>query len=186
MYQFVSSPVQQMSYEIAIFKELYAQVREYGIGETDPELKKRFVRTVAINHIIIPALLNLATVLAGLPLGAIPDKDELIDGIILSTVLGQFGCLFIAEAVAEEAGKALLNGKKDVFSQRGLPVSGIAEAFSAVGITLHDVLTLNTEDIQSDIIELIKASGAPGRDAVRAYKNWVEGANERAIKSWND
>ena len=184
LYQFLSSGVMQLSYEVQVIKEAYSQAQAYGgWANVDPETKKHLYRVLVINHILVPTLLNLAAILAGLPLGAIPDKDELIFGLLVSMVIGQYGCIFMAGAVGENTLNALLTGKYN-YGAEGLPVTGIADLFTKLGVTAHDLLTLDTEDLQKDFIKLLQSTGAPARQAIKAYRNWGEGKNEKAIKSW--
>lgn len=186
LYQFMSSPLQQLSYEVQVIKEAYSQAKAYGgWANIPPKTKSQLYRTLVINHILMPNLMNLAAILVGLPLGAIPDREEVINTILISTLIGQFGCIFMAGAVGESAFRALITGKYD-YRDHGLPVTGIVDLFEKLGVTAHDLLTLNIEDLKDDILGIIQSTSAPGRQAVKAYRNYVEGANKRNIESWTE
>ncbi len=186
LYQFLSSPVQQLAYEVQVIKEAWSQAKAYGgWHNVEPETKKHLYRALVVNHILMPNLLNLGAMIASLPLGAIPDRDELLMGILVSTLLGQYGCIFMAGAIGEGVVEALATGKYDYRSE-GLPVTGIVDLFKNLGVTAHDLLTLDAEDLKKDIVRLLQSTGAPARHAVKAYRNYAEGANKSAIKSWTE
>ncbi len=183
IYQFLSSPVQQLAYEVQAVREALAA---RGTSHAK-EANKHLFRVLVVNHILMTQFLYLAAVVAGLPLGKIPEKDSLFWDMFLETLLGQYGCIFLAGAVAEGTITGLLKGKFD-YRNDGLPVNGIVDLFKQLGVNVHDLLAWNNEEFAADALRTLKIIGAPARHAVTAYENWGtkkgEKKRRRNLQSW--
>ena len=179
LYQFVSSPVQQLAYEVQAVREaLAARGTEHAA-----EANKHLGRVLVVNHILMPNFLRLAAIVGGLPLGQIPNKDDLFWDFLMQTLIGQYGCIFLAGAVGEGTLNALRTGKFDYKSQ-GLPVTGILDLFQKLGIFAHDILLWNNEEFLDDVLKLMKSTGAPTRHISNAIDNWGRGKIERNLRTW--
>lgn len=183
LFQFLSSPVQQLSYEIQAVREaLAARGTDHA-----KEANKHLYRVLVVNHILMPNFLYMASIVGGLPLGKIPDKESVYWDFFLNTLLGQYGCIFLAGAVAEGTMSGLIKGKFD-YRNDGLPVNGIIDLFKQLGVDAHDLLTWNNDEFADDLLRSLKLLGAPARHAATAIENWAtkkgEKKRRRNMRSW--
>lgn len=184
LYQFVSSPVQQLAFEVQAVREaLAARGTDHA-----KEAYSHLYRVLVVNHLLMPNFLYLASVVGALPLGKVPDKESAFWDMFLNTLLGQYGCIFLAGAVAEGTLTGLLKGKFD-YRDEGLPVNGILDLFKQLGVDVHDLLTWNNDEFAKDAIRSLKLLGAPARHAATAIENWGTSKGEKRrrknLKSWS-
>ena len=179
LYQFVSSPVQQMAFEVQAVREALAARGT----DHQAEAYRHLGRVLVINHILTPGLLRVAAIVGGLPLGQIPNRDDLYWDFIIQMLMGQYGCIFLAGQIGEGTLRALTTGKFDYRSQ-GLPVEGIADLFQKLGVTGFDLVTWRHEELLDDLLGVMKSTGAPTRHISNAIDNWGRGKIERNLRTW--
>ena len=179
LYQFVSSPVQQMAFEVQAIREALAARGT----DHQAEAYRHLGRVLVINHILTPGLLRVAAIVGGLPLGQIPNRDDLYWDFIIQMLMGQYGCIFLAGQIGEGTLRALTTGKFDYRSQ-GLPVEGIADLFQKLGVTGFDLVTWRYEELLDDLLGVMKSTGAPTRHISNAIDNWGRGKIERNLRTW--
>lgn len=179
LYQFVSSPVQQMAFEVQAIREALAARGT----DHQAEAYRHLGRVLVINHILTPGLLRVAAIVGGLPLGQIPNRDDLFWDFIIQMLMGQYGCIFLAGQIGEGTLRALTTGKFDYRSQ-GLPVEGIADLFQKLGVTGFDLVTWRYEELLDDLLGVMKSTGAPTRHISNSIDNWGRGKIERNLRTW--
>lgn len=166
LYQFVSSPAQQLAYEVQAIREAVALKGAEGS-------KAKLLRVLFINHAVVPAMMLLATAAWRSLLGYPEDEkeDAYWETVAANMLAGPSSGLFLAGAAGEGGLQALLTGKRDWRSQ-GLPVENIYQIFETVGITAHDLLIeWDAEKVKADLLRLIKSTSAPGRAITQAVQN---------------
>jgi hypothetical protein len=166
LFQFVTSPAQQLAFEIQAVREAWAQKGANGSWG-------RAARIVAINHVLVPALMALAGSAWRWVLGYPDDENEdrFWKEAAVAMAVGPLGGMFMAGAMGEAGIGALISGKRD-WRGHGLPVENIFQVVEAGGITLHDLfIEFDSEKIKEDLLRLLSSVSAPVRHIQQAVKN---------------
>jgi DNA repair protein RadC len=165
LFQFVTSPAQQLAFEVQAAREALALRGADGSA-------RRLLRVAVINHALVPALMALAGAAWRKLLGYPDDENEerFFEEVLVNFVVGPFSGMFIAGSMGEVGARALLTGKRD-WRGHGLPVENIYDVFEAGVLTVRDVATMNTEDIREDLLRFLSMVSAPARHIGQAVKN---------------
>ena len=159
--QFATSPLQQLQYETQAWREWRDMVR-YGMGEKRiAEARGRFLRAVVINHVLIPAALELVISAYRLALGEEPpwEKEGAHWDFLVEILLGQFGRVFMLGAFA----KTTLNAVFKRQAPRGgelLPSEGILGMAAKAGFMVHDFATCDVDRLQKDLEGIARGAAA--------------------------
>ena len=168
--QFATSPLQQLQYETQAYREWRDMVR-YQMGDRKiAEARAKFRRALVINHVIIPAALNLVVAMYKAALGEEPpwEKDGYHWTLLIDMMLGQFSRVFFLGAFATATLNALLKRESPRWGQM-LPIEG-AQGMAASGAFLvHDLVTMDVDKVHKDIERAIKST-APTRIPYSIYR----------------
>ena len=170
LYQFVSSPAQQLSFEIAAIKHVTAAPTENN--------KAYLARILFINHVITPALMALASSIIRAITGTKdqPEDESQIRANVFEALAyiatGPLSGLFLAGTAGEGLIKGLTTGKRP-FGQSGLPVTKIIDTASTAGVTIYHLITMDSEKLGKDFRRVLKDVSAPTRLGVTFYENRI-------------
>ena len=125
------------------------------------EARRRFLRAVVINHVLIPAALELVISAYRLAMGEEPpwEKEGAHWDFLVEILLGQFGRVFMIGAFA----KTTLNA---VFKRQGprggelLPSEGILGMAAKAGFMVHDCATCDVDRLQKDLEGIARGAAA--------------------------
>lgn len=168
--QFATSPLQQLQYETQAYREWRDMVR-YQMGDKKiAEARAKFRRAVVINHVIIPAALNLVIAMYKAALGEEPpwEKDGYHWTLLIDVILGQFSRVFFLGAFAQSTLAALLKRESPRWGQV-LPIEGAIGMAASGAFLVHDLATMDTDKLQKDIERAIKST-APTRLPYNVYR----------------
>ena len=168
--QFATSPLQQLQYETQAFREWRDMVR-YGQGEEKiAAARAKFRRALVINHVIIPAALNLVIAMYKAALGEEPpwEKDGYHWTLLIDMLLGQFSRVFFLGAFAQTTLAALLKRETPRMGQM-LPIEGAMGMAASGAFLIHDLATMNVDKVQKDLERAIKST-APTRLPYNIYR----------------
>jgi hypothetical protein len=186
LYQFASSPMLQLSHEIQAAREWRAQVDPTGTMNAAQVIGKslsnaangiddgrgKLVRTVIINHVILPALMTGVSTAFNSMLGDEPEKDDVLKELALQMAVGPFSRIVWAGSILEGFGKYALGMPQ--YRNNMVPAEGFVKAVSSIGMTAVDIVTLDWDKAQADLLKMIQSTGAPQRQAIKAWKNYSE------------
>ena len=161
--QFATSPLQQLQYETQALREWRDMVR-YNMGkERIAEARAKFRRAVVINHVIMPAALNLVIAMYKAAIGEEPpwEKDGYHWSLLIDVLLGQFSRVFFLGAFAQTTLTALFKRETPRTGQV-LPIEGALGMGTSAAFLLHDLATMDMDKVQKDIERAMKAT-APTR-----------------------
>ena len=168
--QFATSPLQQLQYETQAYREWRDMVR-YNMGEERiAEARAKWRRALVINHVIIPAALNLVIAMYKAALGEEPPwkKDGYHWSLLIDVLLGQFSRVFFLGAFAQTTLAALLKRESPRFGQV-LPIEGAMGMAASGAFLVHDLATMSVDKVQKDIERMIKST-APTRLPYNIYR----------------
>ena len=180
--QFATSPLQQLQYETQAWREWRDMVR-YNMGEKRiAEARAKFRRAVVINHVILPAALNLVVAMYKAALGEEPpwEKDGFHWTLLVDLLLGQFSRLFFIGAFSTATLNALLKRESPRYGQV-LPIESTIGTAATGAFLLHDLATMNVDKLQKDIERAMKAT-APTRIPYSVYRR-ITGDSEADRKA---
>ena len=168
--QFATSPLQQLQFETQALREWRDMVR-YDMGEKKiAAARQRFVRAFFINHVLLPAGMNLVTAMFKYVIGDEPpwEKDGYHLSLLRDVILGQFASVFFIGTLGKTSFDAFFSREYARASQL-LPIEGAFGMVSSGLITAHDLLTLNFENVQKDLERLLNST-APTRIPYKIYR----------------
>ena len=168
--QFATSPLQQLQYETQAWRE-WRDMKRYNMGkERIAEARAKFRRAVVINHVIIPAALNLVIAMYKAALGEEPpwEKDGYHWSLLIDVLLGQFSRLFFIGAFSTATLNALLKRETPRYGQV-LPIESTIGTAATGLFLLHDLATMNVDKLQKDIERAMKST-APTRLPYNIYR----------------
>lgn len=168
--QFATSPLQQLQFETQAWREWRDMVR-YEMGEDRiADARRRFMRAMVINHVLLPAAMELVVSAYKLAMGEEPpwEKEGAHWSYLVEVLMGQFSRVFFAGAFVQTTLNALFKRETPRAGQI-LPVEGVFGIAASAGITLHDVATLNVENLQKDLERAVKGL-APTRVPYNVYR----------------
>ena len=178
--QFATSPLQQLQYETQALREWRDMVR-YHMGDAKIAVaRQRFVRAAIINHILLPAALTLVTNMFKAAMGDEPpwEKDGWHWTLLIDLLLGQYARVFFLGLFVQSTLEALFMRKTQ--PRQLLPVEGAIGMGMSAAITLHDLATLNVENLGKDLERAMKAT-APTRIPYNLYRR-LTGDSDRDRK----
>lgn len=161
--QFATSPLQQLQYETQAWREWRDMVR-YNMGkERIAEARAKLRRAVVINHVIIPAAVNLVVAMYKAAMGEEPpwEKDGYHWSLLIDLLLGQFSRVFFIGAFAQTTLNALLKRETPRMGQI-LPIEGALGMVASGAFLLHDLATMDIDKVQKDLERAMKST-APTR-----------------------
>ena len=183
--QFATSPLQQLQYETQAWREWRDMVR-YQMGDKKiAEARAKFRRAVVINHVIIPAALNLVIAMYKAALGEEPpwEKDGYHWTLLIDLLLGQFSRVFFLGAFAQSTLAALLKRESPRWGQV-LPIEGAIGMAASGAFLVHDLATMDADKLQKDIERAIKST-APTRLPYNVYRR-ITGDSDADRKAKKD
>lgn len=167
--QFGSAQLLQLSHELQALREWHAR--------PTPKTRQALLRAVVINHVIMPFFMGLVTKVWNAILGdEPPDEDEMPDEIkaaLWEMTLGPIGRVAVIGAWAQAGYDAMVRRKVAHWS-RLLPAENVFRLTGTLGVAAHDIATMRTEDLHEDMLRAIRDTSAPGRHAVKAYRNYIQ------------
>ncbi len=169
LYQYVSSPAQQIAFTVQAAREALALKGAEGS-------KGKLLRVLFINYWAVPGMMVLASAAWRSLLGYPPDEKEETywSKVIAPMMAGPGAGLVFAGTAADNGMKAFMTGERNWRSQ-GLPVENIYELFENLGITAHDLLIeCDAEKLRADLFRLVKSTSAPGRHITQAVNNYSD------------
>ena len=119
--------------------------------------------------VCLPAALNLVTAMFKAAMGDEPpwEKDGWHWTLLVEVLLGQFSRVFFVGAFAQTALEALF--KRETRPRTLLPVEGVIGMGASALITMHDLATLNVDNLRKDLERAIKST-APTRIPYNLYR----------------
>ena len=178
--QFTTSPLQQLQYETQAWREYRDMVRYKMDEKRIAEAFQRWMRVVVINHVLIPAAINLVSAMYNAALGGEPpwEKDGWHLTLLIEVLLGQFSRVFFLGAFAESTLNALF--KRETRMRSVLPVEGAIGMGMSAAITIRDLATLDYDHLQKDLERALKST-APTRIPYNLYRR-LTGDSDRDRK----
>lgn len=182
--QFATSPLQQLQYETQAWREWRDMVR-YGMGEERiAEARGRLLRSVVINHVLVPAALELVVSAYRLVMGEEPPwrREGAHWDFLVEVLMGQFGRVFLLGAFAQTTLNAVLKRE----SPRGgqlLPLEGFLDLGARIGFVARDFATCDVDNLRRDLARAIRGSAAT-RTAYGVYRR-VSGMRTWTADRWS-
>ena len=164
--QFASANLSQFSHEFHAAQDFRAGVEGSGA---------RLVRTVMLNHVIIPGLLRMVTSLFHFLIGRPPKEDEPLFLMLLDHAIGgAMSRLLIVGAIAETVYDAAVEGKISFGAGRMVPAEALNRTI-AYGIrSARDLLwEQDMEAFLSDLWKMLEGMSAPLRYGGELYRNRI-------------
>ena len=168
--QFATSPLQQLQYETQALRE-WMDLRRYGADpERIAEARAKLVRAAFINHVLLPAAMELVISVFKAIIGDEPkwEKDDYACDLLRDVLLGQASRIFYVGVLASSMIDALFKRKLPRGGQL-IPSEGAITVLSNVAITAHDIVMLDGDKIQKDLERIMK-SLAPTRIPYNIYR----------------
>ncbi len=168
--QFATSPLQQLQYETQAWREWRDMVR-YQMGEKKiAAARQRFWRAAVINHVLMPAAMNFVIAAYKAAMGEEPpwEKDGYHWSLLIDVLMGQFSRVFFLGAFAQTTLNAIFKRETPRAGQI-LPIEGALGMVTTIGFTVHDMATLNYDNIQKDLERMLKST-APTRIPFNVYR----------------
>ena len=128
------------------------------------------MRALFINHVLVPAIMTSISNLYTLATGDEPDweKDGFWQHLLIAAIMGQFGRIFFAGALAEQTLRVLFLRKPPYMGQL-VPAEGVIRFAGNLAYPVRDIVTWDTEHMQGDIMRMLK-SVALTRLPVKIYE----------------
>lgn len=182
LYQFMSSPLLQLNYELSALRKV---VKTKGANG-----KAELARAVLINHVLVPAIMNLLSIaFQALGLSWRPEDDddwmeEARDEFFKSMVMGAFAPFWVVCGITEGVWTAATEGNwrdaqalpaaagiKHIYDAGRLVIRGGKYLSAELGV--GDFSDITTDDILNDINKVLRNSFAPYKQADNASRNWT-------------
>lgn len=135
----------------------------YEMGEKKiAAARQRFWRAALINHILLPAALELVVSAYKLAMGEKPpwEKEGAHWDFLTEILLGQFSSVFFLGALTQTTLTALF--KREQSSRGILPVEGAIGTVSSAAFLMHDLVAMDADNVRKDLERAIKST-APTR-----------------------
>lgn len=166
---FGSAPMLQLNLEIGAFQDW-----RHGV----PGGRQRYIRNLIINRVVMPALMDGVTMIINSILGKEPpDKDEELwrrirNHMARNFIVGPFSRLMVLGCVAEAAYDAIFEGK--AFMGGGMIPAESSIRTMTYGLSVvHDLVTLDSDDLHDDFMKFMRGLGAPFRYPIDFYENRI-------------
>ncbi len=160
--QFATSPLQQLQYETQAWRE-WRDMARHGMGEGKvAAARRRFWRAALINHVILPAAMELVVSAYRLAMGEEPpwEREGAHWDFLVEVLLGQFSSVFFLGALTQTTLTALFRRER---SLRGvLPVEGAIGTASSAAFLMHDLVAMDAAAVRRDLERAIRST-APTR-----------------------
>jgi hypothetical protein len=158
MVQFATSPLQQMQYELKELAEWRDLAANGGTEQSIREARNKFMRALFINHVIVPGIMAGISGLYKAATGDEPDwkKEGYWQTLLIAAIMGQFGRIFFAGALAEQTLRVLFLRKPPYMGQL-VPAEGVIRFGGNLAYPVRDIVTWDTEHMQADIMRLLKS-----------------------------
>lgn len=171
--QFATSPLQQMQYELVSFNEWRDLVNNKGPAANIAEARNRFMRSLFINHVIVPLIM---TGIAGLYKGATggePDwkKDGFWQTLLISSIMGQFSRILFAGALTEQTLRVLFLRAPPNMGQL-IPAEGIIRFSATMAYPVRDIALWDMDHFHADIKRALKSTAVTRLPTV-LYENYA-------------
>ena len=159
-----------MQYEIKEFAEWRDLAANGGTEQNIREARNRFMRAAFINHVLVPGIMAGISGLYKAATGDEPDwqKEGYWHNLLIAAIMGQFGRIFFAGALAEQTLRVLFLRKPPYMGQL-VPAEGVIRFAGNLAYPVRDIVTWDTEHIQADLMRLLK-SVALTRLPVKIYE----------------
>ena len=168
--QFATSPLQQLQYESQALRE-WMDLRRYGAdAERIAEARAKLIRAVFINHVLMPAAMELVIAVFRAIMGDEPrwEKDGYAWDLLRDVLLGQASRIFYVGVLASSVMDALFKRQLPRGSQL-IPSEGAITIMANVAVTAHDVMAMDGEKVRKDLERMVK-SLAPTRIPYNLYR----------------
>lgn len=174
MVQFATSPLQQMQYEVKEFAEWRDLAANGGPEASIKEARNRFMRAAFINHVLVPGIMAGISALYKAATGDEPDwkKEGYWQTLLIAAIMGQFGRIFFAGALAEQTLRVLFLRKPPYMGQL-VPAEGVIRFAGNLAFPVRDIVTWDTEHMRADVMRMLK-SVALTRLPVNVYERLRE------------
>lgn len=168
--QFATSPLQQLQYETQAWREWRDMVRYQMDEKKIAAARQRFWRAAVINHVLMPAAMNFVIAAYKAAMGEEPpwEKDGYHWSLLIDVLMGQFSRVFFLGAFAQTTLNAVFKRETPRAGQI-LPIEGALGMATTIGFTVHDMATLNYDNIQKDLERMLKST-APTRIPFNLYR----------------
>ena len=172
--KFATSPLQQMQYELVSFNEWRDLVANKGPQANIAEARNRFMRSLFINHVIVPGTMALIASAYKLATGDEPDweKEGFWQKLLISAIMGQFSRIILVGAVTESVLGALFLREKPHMGQL-IPAEGIIRFSATMAYPVRDIATWDMDHFHADIMRALKST-ALTRLPTKLYENYVD------------
>ena len=168
--QFATSPLQQLQYETQAWREWQDLKRYKQDARKIAAARQRFWRAAMINHVLLPAALNLVVACYKAALGEEPpwEKDGWHWTLLIDLILGQFSRVFFLGAMSTTTLNALFKREAPRMGSM-LPVEGAARMAGNAAFLLRDLAVMDLDHMQKDFERILK-SAAPTRVPYNIYR----------------
>ena len=168
--QFATSPLQQLQYETQAWREWQDLKRYKQDARKIAAARQRFWRAAMINHVLLPAALNLVVACYKAALGEEPpwEKDGWHWTLLIDLILGQFSRVFFLGAMSTTTLNALFKREAPRMGSM-LPVEGAARMTGNAAFLLRDLAVMDLDHMQKDFERILK-SAAPTRVPYNIYR----------------
>lgn len=171
--QFATSPLQQMQYELSLIRKWSALRAEGGRPENIREAGNRAVRAIFINHILVPAAMEMIVSMYKTVLGDEPDwkEDDYAWQLLVAALMGQFSRIFMVGALTESTLRALFMRE---YPRGGdiVPAEGVIRFSGNLAFAMRDIATWDTDKIHGDIRRIMRSMSAT-RVPWSLYENYL-------------
>lgn len=163
---FSSAPLQQFSHEVTAFREMRAGV---------PGARARFIRSLVVNHVIMPAsLYAVSYAFSRILLGRPPEDDEekkIVTELAFAMLAGPFARLFVWGAVGESVWRGMFG--QSMWGSQMIPAERLLNTARKAGVTVSEIANLEFDQAWETFLDILSDVSAPTRHIMEGYKNRV-------------
>jgi hypothetical protein len=161
--QFTGPLTRLASYEIQAFREVRAGT---------PGAKKKFLNTIIVNHLLMPAIYEAVAVAWKAALGEPPDDDEVLSEFLVAALSGPAAGLIIFGPLAEHSLRKLITGKTYGDSLASVSTAaGISD--DLLDLAAHLTWDFNFEEATNDTFDVLSKVVKPIKDIRKLYENRI-------------
>lgn len=170
--QFASTTRQYAAYEVKDIRALMAKMKTDGVlkGVWSAQGAKA-LQTLALNHIVLPALFQGLGALWRAILGTDIDDEDEKEWLISSMIAGPASGLIFVGSLVTGMADYLSSGKKS-FDSSVTPAAGMVKDAQAFTALLKAAATLDGEEVLTEADKVLKSNNAPYRDVRKATENY--------------
>jgi hypothetical protein len=131
------------------------------------------VRTLFINHILMPTLFTFFGAMWKALLGQPPDEDEFKQWFAYM-IMGPFSGWYLGGTIVAAAVETAMTGRRVYGNDAFIPASGMISDTKTAVLLLQGAATLDGEQVKKEAHRLLKSNVPLYRDFMKAWENYSE------------